>query len=149
MKVDNIFDKKCYIMFPYSYTDDNGIYIYEVSVNVNNIKHKTNYTIYTLRIHNCQFDIIIYDDISKGSLEKTHWRKASVFEDDSYINEIGECDVIFAFTKDVILRYYENKLCEISEQLHVRSKELNESMKAIENQKHILYTKPEILFKSI
>lgn len=149
MKVDNIFDNKCYIMFPYSYTDDGGMYIYEVSVNVNYTNHKTNYTIYTLRIHNCQFDIIIYDDISKGSLEKAHWRKASVFEDESYINQVGECDVIFAFTKDAILRYYENKLCEIREQLRVRSKELDESIKAIEKQKHILYTNPEILFKSI
>lgn len=149
MKVDNIFDNKCYIMFPYSYTDDGGIYIYEVSVNVNNINHKTNYTIYTLRMHNCQFNIIIYDDISKGSLEKAHCRKASVFEDDSYINEVGECDIVFAFSKNAILKYYENKLFEIGEQLHVKSKELNESMKAIENQKRILYTKPEILFKNI
>ena len=93
--------------------------------------------------------IIIYDDISKGSLEKVHCRKACLFEDDSYINQVGECDVIFAFTKDVMLKYYENKLCEISEQLHVRSKELNESMKAIENQKRILYTNSEKLFKVI
>lgn len=149
MKVNNIFDNKCYIMFPYSYTDDNGIFIYEVFINVDYTNNKNNYTLYTLSTHNYQFDIIIYDDISKGSFEKAHCRKACVFEDDSYTNKIGECDIVFAFSKNVILEYYENKLCEISEQLSIRSEELNESIKAIENQKHILYTNSEKLFKSI
>lgn len=147
--MNNIFDNKCYIMFPYSYTNDNGIYIYTVFADVIYTNHKLNYTIYTLRTCNCQFDIIIFDDISKGSMEKAHCRKAYLFEDDSYTNQIGECDIIFAFSKNVILKYYENKLCEISEQLRIRSKELDESIKAIENQKHILYTNSEKLFKSI
>lgn len=149
MKVNNIFDNKCYIIFPYSYTDDNGIYIYEVSVNVNYTNHKNNYTMYTLSIHNFQFDIIIFNGISKGSFEKAHCRKARVFEDESCTIQIGECDIVFAFSKNVILNYYENKLLEISNQLNIRNKELNDSIKAIEYQKHILYTNPENLFKVI
>lgn len=149
MKVNNIFDNKCYIIFPYSYTDDNGIYIYEVSVNVNYTNHKNNYTMYTLSIYNFQFDIIIFNDISKGSFEKAHCRKARVFEDESCTTQIGECDIVFAFSKNVILNYYENKLLEISNQLNIRNKELNDSIKAIEYQKHILYTNPENLFKVI
>lgn len=152
MKVDNIFDNKCYIMFPQTYTDD-GIYIYEVLVDVVYTNHKLNYTIYTLRIcncqFNCQFNIIIFDDASRGSIEKAHCRKACMFKNDSCINQIGECDIVFAFSKNAILKHYENKLCEIHEQLHVRSKQLDESIKAIEKQKHILHTNPEKIFKNI
>lgn len=143
---------KCYIMFPDFYDDKTGMKIYEV-YNLEVIEeYKTDiYDIYGLKLNNIYFEtfnvsisfnIMILKD--KSSLNKIHNRKAYICKNDN--DCIANTNIIFAFNKDIILKYYEEKLNEIENVLEEDKIKLEESIKAVKDQQEVLHNNPEKLF---
>lgn len=131
-----IFDKECFILFPEQY--DGNIKIYRGYPKILFEDHKKDYTYYKFKFDNCEFDICIMDNNPDEVQQRIAYISTSNFN--------GENKIIFSLSKNNILKYYENQLHAIKHILDIRKTQLKESFKAIENQKHILYTNPDSLF---
>lgn len=137
MEIDK-FDNVCYLMFPELY--NNGMEIYEIKPEIIKINDNGAYKTYTLKIEDIIFkgiifDIIIYND-----------DKYNIFKKVQKFNINNEISGLFSFNKEDMLKYYEKMLIDSKNKLDKKLEELNKSIKIIEDQKHILYTKPETLF---
>lgn len=137
MEIDK-FDNVCYIMFPELY--NKGMEIYEIKPEIIKVNDNEEYKTYTLKIEDTIFkgiifDIIIYND-----------DKYNIFKKVQKFNITNGISGLFSFNKEDILKHYEKMLIDSRNRLDKKLEELNRSIKIIENQKHVLYTKSETLF---
>lgn len=132
-----IFDKECFIILPQEFNGNTKIYKGYPKILKEDIKE--DYIYYIFDFCNCEFGIHLKND----DLHKVY-HKSAFIKDNS--ETIGETRIIFSLSKENILKFYENKLNEIEEILNIKKQQLSESIKAISDQKIMLYNKSESLF---